>query len=154
MKREVGVQARVQWRDPFGQFAREINEGAEKAAHDAALRGAELSRQFAPTGRKRSIVRAIKVVKGLRQQARWVVEGTPELLKIAAAQETGARPHIIESHGGGPLANKDEKFYAQSGRVRHPGNPAVHFMKRARLIVARELVVLTKKRMPNDRHRP
>jgi hypothetical protein len=153
MEREVGVQARVQWRDPFGRFAQEINDGAEKAAHDAALRGAELSRRFAPTGRKRRLVRAIKVVKGLRQQARWVVEGTPELLKIAVAQEAGARPHVIESKSGGALANKQDKFFAPSGRVQHPGNPPVRFMERARKIVASELVVITKKRMPHGRNR-
>lgn len=152
MEESVGITARVQWRDPLGRFERAIQSGAEKAAFDAAKRGAELSREYAPKGRTRRLVKAIKVVKGLRASARWVVEGPPELLKVAAAQEGGARPHIIRSHSGGPLANKKEKFFAPSGEVHHPGNPAVHFMERARLIVARELVVITKKRMPHGRH--
>jgi len=150
MEESVGITARVQWRNPLGHFERAIQEGADKAAYDAAKRGAELSREFAPTGKKRRLVRAIKVVKGLRGQARWVVEGTPELLKIAAVQESGARPHIIRSGDGGPLANKEDNFFAPSGEVRHPGNPAVHFMQRARLIVAKEMVVITKKRMPHS----
>lgn len=151
MEREVGITARVQWRDPLGRFEKAIQDGAEKAAFDAAKRGAELSREFAPVGTKRRIIRAIKVVKGLRGQARWVVVGTPELLKIAAAQETGAVPHTIRSHDGGPLANKEEGFFAKSGEVRHPGNPAVRFMERARKIVASELVVITKRRMPGGK---
>jgi hypothetical protein len=149
MQESVGITARVQWRNPLGRFERAIQEGAEKAAFDAAKRGAELSRDFAPTGKRRRLVSAIKVVKGLRGQARWVVSGSPELLKIAAAQESGARPHVIRSKDGGPLANKEDNFFARSGEVRHPGNPAIHFMERARKIVASELVVITKKRMPH-----
>jgi hypothetical protein len=140
----VGVTARVQWRDPFGRFAMQLREAGDESAYDLAKDGAKLSAAYAPT-KTRRLVRAIKAVKGLTGQARWVVEGDPKLLRYAAAQETGARPHIIQSHDGGPLANKEEKFFARSGRVRHPGNPAVHFMQRARVEIARKAVVTVRK---------
>jgi hypothetical protein len=144
---KVGVTARVQWRDPFGKFAERIRDAASESAYDIAKRGAELSASYAPK-KTRRLMRAIKAIKGLAGQARWVVEGTPDLLKIAAAQETGARPHVIRSGDGGPLANKEEKFFAPSGEVKHPGNPAIRFMERARRELAREAVVIVGKRMP------
>jgi hypothetical protein len=146
----VDLTMRVQWRDPFGQFAERIREGADTAAYDLAKEGAALSAAYAPQKTKR-LMKAVKAVKGLSGQARWVVQGDPKLLRIAAAQETGARPHDIESHGDGPLANKEDGFFARSGKVRHPGNPATWFMKRARLEVARKAVVTVAKRMPKGR---
>ena len=150
MEESVGVTARVQWRDPLGRFAERVREAGDEAAYDLAKEGAKLSAAYAPK-KTRRLVRAIKAVKGLVGQARWVVEGDPELLRYAAAQETGAAAHTIESKDGGALANKEDGFYARSGKVRHPGNPAVRFMERARVELARKAVVVVRKRLPKER---
>lgn len=147
MEENVGVTARVQWRDPLGRFAERVREAGDTAAYDLAKEGAKLSAVYAPK-KTRRLVKAIKAVKGLLGQARWVVEGDPKLLTYAASQETGARPHTIESEDGGPLANEEDGFFARSGKVRHPGNPAVRFMERARIEMARKAVVVVGKRMP------
>lgn len=141
---DVQVTARVQWRDPFGRFAAQLREAGDESAYELAKEGAKLSRAYAPK-KSRRLMRSIKAVKGLFGQAKWRVEGDPKLLRYAASQETGAVPHIIKSHDGGPLANKKEKFYARSGRVRHPGNVALHFMERARIETARKAVTTVRK---------
>jgi hypothetical protein len=158
MEENVGLTMHVQWRDPLGRFAKQIEEGATDAADDIAKEGARLSAKYAPKGRTRRLAGAIFAVKGVRGQARWAVEGGDKLLTIAASQEGGSRPHIIESHDGGPLANKARPgvngrkgFYAKSGRVRHPGTDAIHFMRRARQEMAARAVVMTKRRMPKGR---
>lgn len=154
----VGLTMHVQWRDPLGRFAAQVEEGATLAADDIAKEGARLSARYAPKGRTRRLAGAIKAVKGVAGQARWFVEGGDKLLTIAASQESGSRAHIIESRDGGPLANKERPgvngrkgFYAKSGRVRHPGTDAIHFMQRARREMAARAVVMTGRRMPKRR---
>ena len=51
-------------------------------------------------------------------------------------QEYGARPHEILAHGDYGLGPREATprwgyFYAADGRVWHPGNPEVAFMRRA-----------------------
>lgn len=150
MEESVGVTARVQWRDPIGRFVERIREAGDESAYELAKEGAKLSAVYAPK-RTRRLVKAIKAVKGLVGQARWVVEGDPKLLTYAASQETGARPHTIESQDGGPLANKEEGFFARSGKVGHPGNPPTHFMERSRIEMARKAVVVVAKKLPKGR---
>jgi hypothetical protein len=154
---DVGVTARVQWRDPLGRFAERIRDGADTAAYDLAKEGAALSAVYAPKRTKR-LMRAIKAVKGLVGQAKWVVEGDNKLLTYAASQESGSRAHDIDSHDGGPLANKKvpgvkgrKGFFARSGHVHHPGTEATHFMERARLEIARKAVVVVRRRMPGGK---
>lgn len=146
----VGVTSRVQWRDPLGRFAERIREAGSESAYDIAKEGARLSAVYAPKRTKR-LVRAIKAVKGLVGQARWAVEGDNKLLTYAASQEGGSVAHDIDSHDGGPLANKKEKFFARSGHVHHPGTKALHFMERARLEMAARAVVLVRNRMPGKK---
>lgn len=146
----VELTMRVQWRDPLGRFAERIQEAGEDSAYDLAKRGAKLSRNYAPK-KTRSLMKAIKAEKGLRGLARWTVVGDDKLLTIAASQEGGSRPHRIKSHDGGPLANKEERFFARSGEVRHPGTDAIHFMKRARQELAAVAVTITRSHMPRGR---
>jgi hypothetical protein len=150
MEENVGLTTRVQWRDPLGQFAERIRQAGDESAYELAKEGAKLSAVYAPK-KTRRLMKAIKAVKGLIGQARWVVEGDPKLLTYAASQETGARPHTIESGDGGPLANKEDGFFARSGKVKHPGNPATHFMERARIEMARKAVVVVAKKLPKRR---
>jgi hypothetical protein len=50
---------------------------------------------------------------------------------LAALQHEGSPPHEIDSHSGGPLANKEEDFFAPSGHVDHPGFAGDHFLEAA-----------------------
>jgi hypothetical protein len=131
----VDVSARIYARDPFGRFMRQIDDAAENTAYAAAKRGAFLSRVFAPkrTLRLASAIFAYRHSTG--KTAGWKVEGVP----YAAAQDKGAAAHQIGAEGQ-VLANESDNFGPVVGPVSHPGNPATHFMSKAREQVARELV--------------
>lgn len=135
---QVDVTSRVYWRDPFGKFLGDLHENAEQLAYAAALRGAFLSRVYAPK-RTLRLVREIGVYRAGRQQAGWKVAGVP----YAAAQEEGARPHQIGQEGQ-ILGNKKDNFGPIRGPVHHPGNPATHFMERAREEVARQMITMAR----------
>jgi hypothetical protein len=66
MEENVGLTMHVQWRDPLGRFAKQIEEGATDAADDIAKEGARLSAKYAPKGRTRRLAGAIFAVKGVR----------------------------------------------------------------------------------------
>lgn len=142
MNAPVEVSARVFFRDPFGRFMEQIDDAAEKTAYAAAKRGANLSKVFAPkrTVRLASAIYAYR--HGTGKTAGWKVTGVP----YAASQEEGARPHAIGADGQ-VLANEADNFGPVQGPVQHPGNPATHFMEKARKQVASELIGIMRANM-------
>lgn len=128
---EVHVTSSVQWRDEMGRFAEHIEEGAKEGIAAAAHEGAFLAAVFAPKRTLRLAGSIDPFTNGL--QGGWTVS-TP----YAMDQEEGAGPHeigrpgqILSGDGFGPV----------KGPVMHPGNPAVHYMKRAYAIVAPKLII-------------
>lgn len=137
----VEITTSVHWRDEFGRFARAIDTAGDRATLEAANKGAFLAAAFAP---KRSLklagsIQSFIIAAG---QGGWMA-GSGHALP----QEHGARPHPIDSHDGGPLANKETGFYAPSGHVDHPGNPATHFMLRAFEIVQADMKKILRRNM-------
>lgn len=130
---EVGVTTRVQWRNNLGQFASDISEAGEGAIEDASREGVNLAAAFATkrTGRMAGEIHTI----GGGASGGWATGGTP----YALAQEEGASAHEIGAPGQ-TLGNEEDGFGPVKGPVMHPGNPAVHFMRRAYEIVAPKLL--------------
>lgn len=135
---EIRVTSHVQFRDEFGRFALAIHEGAEAAIVQAAQRGAFLAAVLAPK-RTFRLAGSIEPFAG-GMQGGWTVS-TP----YAMAQEKGAGPHPIGAPGQ-VLAG--DGFGPVRGPVMHPGNPAVHYMKRSYDIVSKELLSILRRNMP------
>lgn len=119
----------IHLRNEVGQFIKRLETGAEAAARDLAENIAALGRVFVPkrTGR---LMRSIKsFMVGPYTGVALAGEGVP----YAAAQEEGARAHIIPSllRGGATFLYNSEELFAAMGPVEHPGNPATRFMGRA-----------------------
>lgn len=114
----VRVSTHVQARSHLGRFLAEYNANAVRAVTETAEEGARLAREFAPrdTGELGESIHAIPHGKSAT-----IVAGTGH----AAPQEFGAGPHAIpNAFGWGDGFGIAPDF--------HPGNPATHFMKRAR----------------------
>lgn len=141
----VGVTSRIHLRDRTGRFAALIDEAAQAAVDQASRDGVALAKEFAPRGRTGLLAAGIHTITRGKHLGGFATAGVRE----AMPQETGARAHVIESHEGpfGALANKEDGFYS-SHAVMHPGNPAVHYMKRAADIVNRQLLNIMKRKMP------
>lgn len=127
----VSVTTRVQWRNRLGQFSNDIDEAGEGAIEEASREGAKLAAGFATkrTGRMAGEIHTI----GGGSSGGWATGGTP----YAMAQEEGASAHII-GEPGQTLSGDD--FGPVKGPVLHPGNPAVHFMRRAYEIVGPKIL--------------
>lgn len=133
---DVGFSCRTQWRDEFGRFAQALDVGAKRSQKEAGEIGAVLAAALAP---KRSGFLA----STLHSTGHGFAAGAG----YAAAQEEGAGPHLIGVEGQ-VLANRDDNFGPVLGPVRHPGNPATHFMRQALQMVNQRLMGIIRSHMP------
>lgn len=113
--RTSGARARLQ------RIARE----AELRTHEAIKRAAEIalavSREHAPGHLPETLS-----VRPLNQYAVRVTSSSP----VAVFQENGTHPHQIVAAPGKVLAFQVNGSTVFARRVQHPGNAAVHFMRR------------------------
>lgn len=128
---EVPVTMRVYWRDPFGRFMRETDEGAADAIQAASRQGAALAKGFA-TRRSGAMADSIHPI-GSGMHGGWAADDS---LPETEPQEFGAGPHEIPNSFGWGVT------------LEHPGNPAVHFMKRSFDIISAKLAAMVQARLP------
>lgn len=146
MDADVGVTTRVAWRDELGRYASAVEAGAEATVVQASDKGAFLAAVLAPK-RTLALAGSIEPFISGSGQGGWRA-GTDHAL----VQEKGGRAHEIrkripDNPEGGTLANPAQGFFSKRA-VRHPGNPGVHFMRRALAMVAAELPMMLRKNIP------
>ena len=135
---DVGISTRVQWRDEFGRFAQALDAGAQRSQKEASDIGAALAKALAPKGATGMLSGGIHSTgSGFATSA----------LKYAVPQEEGAGAHDI-GEPGQVLGNEDDGFGPVRGPVRHPGNPAVHFMRDALKLVNGRIMGIIRGNMP------
>lgn len=138
----VGV--KTQLRDEHGRFARRIEEGAHEAAKELADHiAAEAVSIVLSELRERSG----QLVGSIESEMIGPYQGhVKATAPHAEPQEFGGSPHDIpNSFGRGP----DFGFGHNVGRpFFHPGNPAIHFMKRAGEMTSMVSMGIVAKHMP------
>lgn len=141
------------YRDESGQFISALETGATEAVKEAIMRGEDLSKGFAPKGKKpdprtQSLSDSIDSVMLSSTKGVWFATA-----RHALPIEKGARPHPIGATDAGALSF----FWEREGRdwvtppyqpVQHPGNRAQPYLKPAYRIIARELIDICKRHMP------
>lgn len=130
---QYGVTSRlVITRNRFGEFARSMDAVSRATADSIADRGVSIAQRLAPvrTGRLRSSIRKVKYSGNA---ARWGA-----FTSYAAAQEFGARPHPLPGNVRFYWQNEGRMWNPGSNTIRHPGNPAVHFIRYSYEIASRE----------------
>lgn len=140
MPYEVGC--RVFSRDNFGRFMSELEAAATKTAEEGAVELAAYAKAYAPhkTGALRDSIHPVMI--SAREGA--AVVGTGHWRH----QEFGTAQHWIV---GNP---KLSFWWAKAGgrvvvsSVDHPGNPSVHFMKRAYESVKPRMMAVARRNYP------
>lgn len=137
---DVEVSSTVQWKSDDGRFAKVIGAAATASVKEAIGEGVRIAVELAPK-RKGDLARSIAPFMNGPSQGGWIA-GSGH----AMPQEHGARAHKI-GYEGQILANKEQGFYAK-GPVKHPGNPATHFMRDSYRLVSRTLLSKMKRKLP------
>lgn len=132
---EIGISARVQWRDEFGRFAQALDVGAKRSQEEASNIGAALAAALAPR-------RSGALAGSIHSTGHGFATGA---LPEAEPQEFGAGPHSIGAPGQ-VLAGDD--FGPVRGPVQHPGNPATRYMRDALRLVNARLMSIVRANMP------
>lgn len=149
----VAVSNHVIVRDEFGRFIRDIEESATKSVEDALDVGIAAAKTRAPvrTGRLRgSFVPAI-----LSRTSGVFLNEAP----YAMPQDQGARPHSIDAHVGFFWDKMGRKWmwpetylrvtgHAGADPIRHPGNPATHFMLTGYAAIVRAMPGILQRNYP------
>lgn len=149
----VAVSNHVIVRDQFGRFIRDVEEAATRSVEDALDVGTAAARVAAPsrTGRLRgSFVSAIlsRTSGVFLNQASY-----------AMAQDQGARPHDIDAHVSffwdkvgrkwmWPETYERVTKHPGADPIKHPGNPATHFMDAGYDAIKRAMPGILRRRYP------
>lgn len=115
------VEARSRARDESGQFIGRLEDGSTEGADALAKQIAQHAAGLAWS-------------KSMPIEAHGTGAGEAEVValgELAGLQFYGSPPHAIDSHDGGPLANREEDFFAPSGHVDHPGFQGDRFLEEA-----------------------
>lgn len=144
---------RVIARNEFGRFIRECEQAAEQTVHDTVSEGADVAAMLAPK-RTMRLASSIKPFMLSRTSGVWGSNAP-----YAAAQEFGAAPHDISAyvsfywHKAGRQWMHPNLYQRVTGHpgadpIRHPGNPATHFMLDSEKIMKRRMMAIAKMRYP------
>lgn len=139
---EVG--ARVFARTGIGRFVSECEAAATRTAQEGAEEMASYARAFASykTGEMAGTIQPVML--SAREGA--AVVGTDHWRH----QEYGTLPHLIGPGMMGFFWEKEGRWFkgASGTIISHPGNPSVHFMKRAYDITKQRMMLIARRNFP------
>lgn len=149
----VAVTSRVVARNSMGRFIAACEQAATETVLDIAQQGANASRTFAPsrTGKLRASIQPFLLS---RTQAVW-----GSSLKYALPQETGSVAHDMPANVSffwereGRMWMTPSQYLWITGfegadPIRHPGNPATHFLRDGWRSVKPRMVAIADKHYP------
>lgn len=143
MEIRVATTSRVVTQNRLGQFARDCERAAGESVKDMIEEGAQLSRDFAPTGHKgdprTGTLKASMFTRMLsRTQGIW-----GNTARHALPIETGAVPHEIPGNVLFFWEREGRMWVPGTNVINHPGNAAQPFLRPAfRIIKARSIDIM------------
>jgi hypothetical protein len=145
---EVATSNHVILRNQFGQFIKAIEAGNGAALTEALEDGVELSRSFAPKGRKRdkrtpSIQDSMFIRRVSRIEGYWGSSA-----RHALVQERGGPPHPITGRVSFFWEKKARWWKPGPNEISHPGNPPHPYLRPAYDIIMARLPEYIRKHAP------